>query len=129
KQFIYSWEERIKDGVIIVSLMGVLFYIAGLLFPIRAHITGGSIERLHYIIAWEPIALATLILTLVYLCLVKILQGKSCQIGDVFNVDRYKKLLQAYGGSSDSGLAFLNDKRLYWYQKNGEDCVAFQFVI
>ncbi|HEN9964382.1 TPA: bifunctional lysylphosphatidylglycerol flippase/synthetase MprF [Streptococcus agalactiae] len=129
KQFIYSWEERIKDGIIIVSLMGVLFYIAGLLFPIRAHITGGSIERLHYIIAWEPIALATLILTLVYLCLVKILQGKSCQIGDVFNVDRYKKLLQAYGGSSDSGLAFLNDKRLYWYQKNGEDCVAFQFVI
>lgn len=135
KQFIYSWEAKTKDGLIIAITLMVLFTLAGIIFPIRAQEIHEVVER-HKPISPEAYLLTrkivfgiTVIITICYWALMRIVQGRKIKLGTPFQPDRYRKLLKAYGGQGDSALAFLGDKRLFWYQKNGEDRVAFQFAI
>ena len=41
---------------------------------------------------------------------------------------RFTALLEKYGGASESALAYLHDKRLFWYRVDGQDQVVFQFA-
>ena len=40
----------------------------------------------------------------------------------------FTALLEKYGGASESALAYLHDKRLFWYRVDGQDQVVFQFA-
>ena len=128
-QFIYSWEARTKDSILIALVLFILFTLASLLFPYRAYEMDKHLEFSHYFLTWKHILLATSLVTIAYACLVKYLYGAKELLGETFEHERYKALLEEYGGSADSGLAFIKKKRLFWYQDCGCDSVAFQFSI
>lgn len=44
-----------------------------------------------------------------------------------FNADRIRKVIDQFGGNETSHLAFLRDKSLYFYQKDGEDQLFFMY--
>ncbi len=135
KQFIYSWEARTKDSLIIALTLLVIFTLAGVIFPVRAHELHELVERHKpispesYLLTRKIVLIITVIITVSYWILMRIVQGRKVKLGTPFQADRYRKLLETYGGQGDSALAFLGDKRLFWYQKEGEDRVAFQFAI
>ena len=126
-QFIYSWEGRTKDIILISSMLFILFTLASLIFPYRAYEMNQHLGFSHYFLTWKHILLATSLVTLAYACLVRYLYGAKTLLGETFEHDRYQRLLSEYGGSADSGLAFIKNKRLFWYQEEGLDKAAFQF--
>ncbi|QZN92711.1 bifunctional lysylphosphatidylglycerol flippase/synthetase MprF [Limosilactobacillus panis] len=44
-----------------------------------------------------------------------------------FNADRARQVINTFGGNETSHLAFLRDKNLYYYQKNGQDQLFFMY--
>lgn len=126
-QFIYSWEGRTKDIILISSMLFILFTLASLIFPYRAYEMNQHLGFSRYFLTWKHILLATSLVTLAYTCLVRYLYGAKTLLGETFEHDRYQRLLSEYGGSADSGLAFIKNKRLFWYQEEGLDKAAFQF--
>lgn len=126
-QFIYSWEGRTKDIILISSMLFILFTLASLIFPYRAYEMNQHLGFSRYFLTWKHILLATSLVTLAYACLVRYLYGAKTLLGETFEHDRYQRLLSEYGGSADSGLAFIKNKRLFWYQEEGLDKAAFQF--
>ncbi|WP_373774017.1 bifunctional lysylphosphatidylglycerol flippase/synthetase MprF [Streptococcus ferus] len=126
-QFIYSWEGRTKDIILISFMLFILFTLASLIFPYRAYEMNQHLGFSHYFLTWKHILLATSLVTLAYACLVRYLYGGKTLLGETFEHDRYQRLLSEYGGSADSGLAFIKNKRLFWYQEEGLDKAAFQF--
>lgn len=126
-QFIYSWEGRTKDIILISSMLFILFTLASLIFPYRAYEMNQHLGFSRYFLTWKHILLATSLVTLAYACLVRYLYGGKTLLGETFEHDRYQRLLSEYGGSADSGLAFIKNKRLFWYQEEGLDKAAFQF--
>ena len=44
-----------------------------------------------------------------------------------FNADRVRRVIDQFGGNETSHLAFLRDKNLYFYQKDGEDQLFFMY--
>lgn len=44
-----------------------------------------------------------------------------------FNADRARQVIDTFGGNETSHLAFLRDKNLYYYQKNGQDQLFFMY--
>ena len=125
--FIYSWEGRTKDIILISSMLFILFTLASLIFPYRAYEMNQHLGFSRYFLTWKHILLATSLVTLAYACLVRYLYGGKTLLGETFEHDRYQRLLSEYGGSADSGLAFIKNKRLFWYQEEGLDKAAFQF--
>lgn len=126
-QFIYSWEGRTKDIILISSMLFILFTLASLIFPYRAYEMNQHLGFSRYFLTWKHILLATSLVTLAYACLVRYLYGGKTLLGETFEHDRYQRLLSEYGGSADSGLAFIKNKRRFWYQEEGLDKAAFQF--
>ena len=45
--------------------------------------------------------------------------------GQSMDDERFTALLEKYGGASESALAYLHDKRLFWYRVDGQDQVVF----
>ena len=135
KQFIYSWEARTKDTLVIAVTLILLFTLAGVIFPVRAQELHDIVERHRpispdsYLLTRRIVLILTLVITVCYWLLMRIVQGRKIKLGTPFQADRYRDLLATYGGQGDSALAFLGDKRLFWYQKDGQDRVAFQFAI
>ncbi|WP_283580149.1 phosphatidylglycerol lysyltransferase domain-containing protein, partial [Ligilactobacillus aviarius] len=44
-----------------------------------------------------------------------------------FNADRARQVIDTFGGNETSHLAFLRDKNLYYYQKDGQDQLFFMY--
>ena len=44
-----------------------------------------------------------------------------------FDADRVKAVIEKFGGNENSHLAFLRDKRIYFYQEDGQDVVFFMY--
>ncbi|MGM9891167.1 bifunctional lysylphosphatidylglycerol flippase/synthetase MprF [Limosilactobacillus sp.] len=44
-----------------------------------------------------------------------------------FNADRVRRVIDQFGGNETSHLAFLRDKNLYFYQKDGQDQLFFMY--
>nr|WP_035179348.1 bifunctional lysylphosphatidylglycerol flippase/synthetase MprF [Lentilactobacillus farraginis] len=44
-----------------------------------------------------------------------------------FDAQRVRQVIRTFGGNENSHLAFLRDKKLYFYQENGQDQVFFMF--
>ena len=129
QQFIYSWEDRTKDALLIFLLLIVLLTLAGVLLPYRSFQGHHVIALRYYLYHLGLILFGTSLVTLFYLILVRLLNGKRRLPGEAFEVQRYKDILEQFYGNEAAGLAFIGDKRLYWYQVDGNDKMVFQFGI
>lgn len=128
--FIYSWEDKTKDLAIIVSILIVLLVIGGNSFWDRYFFSIRYVRLDQFIILWTHLLIAVGLIYLVYrFAIFYVSRETKYQIGQKFEQNRYLEFLQTYGGNTDSGLAFLNDKRLYWFQVDKVDKVVFQFSL
>jgi phosphatidylglycerol lysyltransferase len=130
EQLVYSWEMVTVDGGIFI-LLTVLYIVIGVYnlptFPHHKH---------HFISfflfpsekIWLSGFVGILLVTLFSYLFIRYLEGNRYRIGIPLNSQRVQKLLDTYGGNSDSQLIFLNDKDMYIYTDNtGEDTVLLQF--
>ncbi|MDH5104927.1 bifunctional lysylphosphatidylglycerol flippase/synthetase MprF [Lentilactobacillus diolivorans] len=78
--------------------------------------------------AWLVGFIGLIIAMLVLLLMNRYLTAKQPKwLSEPFNADRVKAVIDKFGGNEDSHLAFLRDKRLYFYQEDGEDQVFFMY--
>ncbi|GAA2973464.1 bifunctional lysylphosphatidylglycerol flippase/synthetase MprF [Lentilactobacillus parakefiri] len=68
------------------------------------------------------IALAVLVAMNAYLT-----AGHPKWLTEQFDADRVNAVIDKFGGNEDSHLAFLRDKQIYFYTKDGQDQVFFMF--
>lgn len=130
EQLIYSWEWLTVDGLIIGTL-SLLYIIIGVYnLPTFPH------HRHHFISfflfpsekIWFSGLLAIVAVSFMIILFVHFLQGEKKEIGEPLDEERALRILNTYGGNSDSQLIFLKDKRMFVYQKDGEETVLFQFA-
>lgn len=122
--FLYAWEDVTKDSLLVIfSFLLHLYLEHSIPSHHRVPMTLG-----HYVTLWFHVLLLLVVTVVLFGLMLSYFKKKSIGLGESFDKDRYQKLLQTFGGDSDSGLAFLGDKRLFWYQENGVDLVAFQFA-
>lgn len=121
KRFIYSWEEKSID--IFVATLIVFFYAINI--NKRKNYPTYTIGlRLIFLIF--AIALLVLVAKLIFSYM------KNGQGVEKFsNLEQFDTLLEKYGSkqSNASGLAYLKDKYLYYYSKDNENTVAFQYGV
>ncbi|CYV30799.1 bifunctional lysylphosphatidylglycerol flippase/synthetase MprF [Streptococcus suis] len=125
--FSYTWEDLTVD-ISFASFSFLIFLILG----------GHSFWKIYPIHHLNPLDHTLQLLGVTFLCvllvyliirlILRCFRGRPVVFGQAFEVERFTKFLKTYGGDSDSGLAFLRDKRLFWYQVEGQDKVAFQFA-
>lgn len=122
--FVYSWESITVDtGMVAIAVLIYLFFN-------RHHVLGShfnSLHLTHYLTIWSQILLATIIVVFVVHFSYLYLRGKQSTPGIPFSFERFSELISKYDVESDSSLAFLGDKYLYWYQVDDEDQVVFQY--
>ena len=127
KQFLYSREAMVIDGCIITGTMLLLFIFGQ--YSWISHLVHKN--HRHPFVRYMQMGMHALVLVaivaLIYYALVRYLQGKKRWPGEELEPERLEKFLATYRGNPDSGLAFLGDKRIFWYQKEGVDEVALQF--
>lgn len=126
-QLVYSAEAFARDFLIMMFTLALFLRFsgrraAGILFRNQRHLLS------RYARLWLLLLAAILLITFIYQLIVRYLAAGRQPLGDAFDDDRFTRLLQAYGGDCNSGLAYLRDKRLYWYRENGADAVVFQFA-
>lgn len=129
EQFIYAYEMCIVDIVLITFITLVYLYYLTKHLPHSIHFW----QREFYILAfentWLYIMAMILIIALCYYIILKKHMIRKVKLGSPFEVDRYSQFLKKYGGNNNAGLAYLNDKRLYWYQVDNEDVLVFQYQL
>jgi phosphatidylglycerol lysyltransferase len=126
-QFIYSLEAYIRDFLILMLTLLLFLHFSGkkaatLLMKYPHHLLS------HYGRLWLHLLVGVLVITFVYRWIVNYLMADRLPLGEAFDDERFTKLIHTYGGDSNTGLAYLRDKRLYWYQEDGEDTVVFLFA-
>lgn len=132
KQLVYAWEWLTIDTLIIGALttLYIIIGVYNLPHPHAHHLRHKNefflfpSEKL-----WFQGFLAILIVSIAILLLVRYLNGPRRAIGESADSSRLLKILQTYGGNSDSQLVFLNDKRVFIYHDGTEDTVFLQFTI
>ncbi|HFI0695724.1 TPA: bifunctional lysylphosphatidylglycerol flippase/synthetase MprF [Streptococcus suis] len=127
KQFYYGWEGITKDSLLAV---GVLLFI--LWFGGWNHFHEKIMLKPHLdsiVFSWIHNLVLSLLIIIPVGVLLKLASKNNSEFGDRLDIERYKTFLSKYEGNNDSGLAYLGDKNLYWYQENGEDKVVFQFSV
>lgn len=134
-QFVYSWEARTIDGIIWVILV-VMYVIIGVYsLPGIQHshlIRPKTINSLLFpsVSVWLSGAIAIVIVGFAVVLLERFFEGHRVVPGETLdgNEARLMQVLQMYHGNATSQLAFLNDKRLFFYQdENDNDTVVIQF--
>lgn len=128
RYFTYSWEDRTKDLGFLGGSLALLLYLGG------NHFRENFLPKLNQgeflmdvTTIWVNLLIMSLILGLVIYFLLKALAPRE-SFGQVVDDYRFTQLLKTYGGSSESALAYLHDKRLFWYRVDGQDQVVFQFA-
>ena len=129
--FYYAWEDRTKD-ILLFSLAFmvflVIFHQTQFHWHFLNHDRHASLE--HLFIYWLHLAIAGTIILLAFRSIVNWCQLKQVPIGQDFDVERFSTFLKTYPEvDSESALAFLGDKRLFWYVQNSEDKIVFQFAV
>lgn len=134
-QFVYSWEARTVDGIIWIILIMMYVIIGVYSLPgiknshfIRPH-------QLDFVLfpsvsVWISGVVAIVVVAIFVILLERFFEGHRIIPGDALqgNEERLQTLLDTYSGNATSQLAFLGDKRIFFYQnKAGEDTVAIQF--
>ena len=128
KQFIYASEDRFVD-LILANFM-LIVYVGKIL-------KHGSVIDVSFsevddfiLIPFEynfiSIIVTVSIIYLISYILIRYLQGKRIKVGEAYNYDRYINLLKNQGGSKEAFLSFLDDKDLYWLEKDSCDLACLQ---
>jgi phosphatidylglycerol lysyltransferase len=126
-QFIYSAEAFTRDFLILMFTLALFLRFGG------GRAAGILLRNPHHLLArygrlWLHLLAAVLVIAVIYQLTVRYLMADRLPFGEVFDDARFTGLLRKYGGDSNSGLAYLRDKRLYWYRENDADAVVFQFA-
>ena len=127
RYFVYSWEDKTKDFLFLAFTILVLLVLGGsgfwshLLPPKNRDVLG------HFVHIWFDILLASVIIATIVWGVLRILAPRR-PFGQSMDDERFTALLEKYGGASESALAYLHDKRLFWYRVDGQDQVVFQFA-
>lgn len=131
KQLIISHEDSIIDGLIWVFLIISYFVLGFVNLVDKDHIPPVSYEN-HFSVPsfhWWFVGLVTLLaIALSTTFFLFYLRKGRHDIGEIFEENRFKALL-AMGDHHYTGLAFLKDKRIWYYQKDGQDQMALQFRV
>ncbi|MCT0000126.1 bifunctional lysylphosphatidylglycerol flippase/synthetase MprF [Weissella cibaria] len=130
-QFIYSWENRLIDGVIYGGLFIAYLTIGVANLPAvshRFHVrTSGFflVPSLHW---WLIGFIAIAIVSLGVLGFIAYMQGRTQLLGEALDEERVNQVL-ARGDNHYTNLIFLGDKRLFYYRpdQSETDTVAIQF--
>lgn len=129
KQLIISHEDSFFDGFIWAFLIVSYFVLGYINLVDKDHIPPVSLEE-HFSVPsfhWWLMGLLTLLMIAFSLTvMIYYLRRHRHQLGESFEQHRFSRLLKK-GDHHYSGLAFLNDKRLWYFQEKGEDQVAIQF--
>lgn len=128
-QLVYSWEMKIVDYVILGVL--TLFYLVMGVYnlPSRTHKKIPDYFIFPNERVWLLGFIGILIMAFVMVLLIHYLTLPKKRIGIPVNERRVAQFLEEKGGNTDSQLVFLGDKDVYFYQKDNEDLVMFQFRI
>lgn len=130
EQLVYSWEKITIDGTIF-SILTILYVIIGVYnlptFPHHKHHFNDFLlfpsEKI-----WFSGFIGILLVAIILYLFVNYLRGSTQTVGIPLDEARATKLLETYGGNTDSQLLFLNDKEMYIYKnKEEEDTVLLQF--
>ena len=127
RYFVYSWEDKTKDFLFLAFTILVLLVLGGsgfwshLLPPKNRDVLG------HFVHIWFDILLASVIIATIVWGVLRILAPRRT-FGQSMDDERFTALLEKYGGASESALAYLHDKRLFWYRVDEQDQVVFQFA-
>ena len=130
KSFHYSWGGLLIDGSIYVVTF-VLYTVLGI-YAFQPH----HKHMLHLLQPWLPAStqvwlngLGGLLIALVVLLLINrfLSYGQLTWLKQPFDAKRVRKLIMTFGGNEVSHLAFLQDKRTYFYQAEGQDQLLILF--
>lgn len=130
KQLVYSWEMRTTDFLIFGSLM-VLYIIIGV-YNLPTHLLRHR-HPIDFLLfpseqLWFQGLVAIILVALFSGLVLYYLQSPRHRLGEKLDPDKLQALLDAYGGNTDSQLAFLGDKDLYYYEdETRTPTVVFQF--
>ncbi|MFP7776120.1 bifunctional lysylphosphatidylglycerol flippase/synthetase MprF [Streptococcus dysgalactiae] len=128
KVFTYSWESKTKDMVLFITTVLVLIAFIGKSLTLSLkHIKASKLED--YLEIWVQIAFLAAITLLIYKGVIWLASRQKTSLGEAFDKERFTRLLKVYGSTSGAGLAFLGNKKLFWYQKDTVDYVVLQFSI
>ncbi|MBM7543570.1 phosphatidylglycerol lysyltransferase [Weissella beninensis] len=135
QQFIYSWEARTVDSFIWALLVVLYIFLGVYSLPGIKHHHSHIRHHIEFILfpnakIWLSGLLAILIVTSFVFILERYLEGHRIIVGVDYlsGKTRLANLLNQFKGNATSQLAYLGDKRLFFYQNNnGEDTVVIQF--
>lgn len=130
-QFVFSWEMLFKDGLL-YAVLTLLYIVIGVYNLPHIHHKRKIVEFLLFPSEklWFSGLIAIFIVSVCYFILIRYVTRSSTQIGEDFDYARVVMILSRYGGNENSHLVFLHDKRLFFYQnEQGEDVAFFQFQI
>lgn len=128
KQFIYASEDRFID-LFLANFMLIVY--VGKILRHGSIIDVNISEANDFILIPFEYNFISIIVTIsiIYLIsylLVRYLQGKRLKVGEEFDYDRYINMLKNQGGSKEAFLSFLDDKDLYWLNKDSCDLACLQ---
>lgn len=130
QQFIHSWEQQVVDGIIWGTLI-VSYLLLGVAHApfVQQHFHNlkhtGIMPSVHW---WIMGVTVILMVSIFSILLLRYLHAHQQQLGSTFDEKRLNNIL-AVGDTHYTNLAFLGDKRLYYYQVNNKDVLAIQFRI
>ncbi|MEX0380237.1 bifunctional lysylphosphatidylglycerol flippase/synthetase MprF [Leuconostoc sp. MS02] len=130
QQFIHSWEQQVVDGIIwgVLIISYVLLGVSNAPF-VQHHFHNlkhtGLMPSVHW---WLTGAIVILIVSVFRVVLLRYLYAHQQQLGVSFDEERLNHML-AVGDTHYTNLAFIGDKRFYYYQVNNHDVLAVQFRI
>ncbi|MGL6300269.1 phosphatidylglycerol lysyltransferase domain-containing protein [Streptococcus iniae] len=108
----------------------VTFFSVGGKVLIHAFPKLNQVQFNYFLFYWLHLFFLAFILVAVYQLVIRRASRKKWLIGQSFDKERYQALLERFKvQSSDASLAFLGDKRLFWYRNHDEDCLVFQFAV
>lgn len=128
EQFVYAWEEITKDSLLLIALVVLYLGIGIYNLPAFPHHLQHHYDFLLFPSekAWLAGLIAILIVAVFLWLFVRYLEGKKKVLGNPINEKEVYAVLEKFGGNSDSQLAFLGDKRVYFYHDGTENTVFFQ---
>jgi phosphatidylglycerol lysyltransferase len=131
RQFIYSVEAQLFDGFVLGAIILTYIWLGVSHLPVvnnRFHFSSRGLLMLPSV-HWWVIGFVIIILTaLISLAFLNYLRGRVQLLGEPLDEDRYSAVL-AQGDNHYASLAFLGDKRLFYYRATdtAPDSVALQF--
>lgn len=129
--FVYSWEARCFDGMIYGALV-ILYLLIGYLISPNIHFKNLPLKNFtwdFYLFPSERLWFYGLLVIAVTLGAVLLMMRylKDSPQEPVFEEQRVRHVLETYGGTVTSHLAFVRDKQFFFYQEDGEDVLFMQY--